>query len=168
MMPQLLDIFWNGGESKMKEVLNGVELNDRQLKEILRVLKMLPSVDVCCSVQLPKYATAGSGGEGLVKVELTRISQVSKSLSGISGGMGGAYTPFFPKQKEEGWWLVLGDAQSGELIALRRILFQSKTLTSTLTFDIPERPGKYEYQLYFISDTYLGLDQQYSVSFEIK
>lgn len=70
--------------------------------------------------------------------------------------------------KDEGWWLLLGDASSGELIALRRLtLLQSKSST-TLTFEAPVQEGKYSYQLYFISDCYLGLDQQYDVSFVVK
>jgi hypothetical protein len=55
------------------------------------------------------------------------------------GGGGGAtaprvYAPRFPKLKEEGWWLVLGDAASRELMALRRVSFGGRGTTVRLAF----------------------------------
>jgi hypothetical protein len=41
----------------------------------------------------------------------------------------GAYVPQFPKRKEEGWWLILGDPHTGELIALRRVNGKGKSDT---------------------------------------
>ena len=31
----------------------------------------------------------------------------------------GVHAPRFPKRKDEGWWVVLGDPAAGELVALR-------------------------------------------------
>lgn len=111
---------------------------------------------------------------------------------------GAAHAPKFPKQKDEGWWLVLGDADDGQLLALRRVSFLSilflfflllfpflspfflnerrdnhqmaymgKTTSTSLTFDAPTEEGPKELQVYLLSDSYLGLDQQYSVKFNV-
>ncbi len=70
------------------------------------------------------------------------------------------YAPKFPKPKEEGWWLVLGSVDSGELVALKRLpFFRTRTRTS-LAFSVPENSCTLIYSLYLISDSYLGLDQQ--------
>jgi activating signal cointegrator complex subunit 3 len=49
--------------------------------------------------------------EGVVKVELSLANKDHSRL---------AYTPRFTKQKEPAWWVVLGNPDTGELLALRR------------------------------------------------
>ncbi len=95
--------------------------------------------------------------EGMVKVELVQLNKPPSRM---------AFTPRFPKTKEAAWWLVLGDPQSGELLALRRLSLQRTSKTS-LTFPLPDRPGHYTYWLYLMCDSYLGLDQQVPISFDI-
>ena len=75
------------------------------------------------------------------------------------------HTPRFPKSKDEGWWLVLGEVDSGELLALKRLgAIRGKTRTS-LAFSSPEECCRQIYSLYLISDCYLGLDQQFELCF---
>jgi len=64
---------------------------------------------------------------------------------------------------------VLGDADSGELIALRRLQFIQKT-TTKLSFEIPNDPvgSQRTVWLYLCSDSYVGLDQQYEVAFTVQ
>ena len=66
--------------------------------------------------------------------------------------------------KEEGWWLVLGDVDTHELLALKRISFADHT-TARLTFPVVNGAGRNMagVTLYLVSDSYLGLDQQYFV-----
>ena len=75
-----------------------------------------------------------------------------------------AYAPKFPKAKDEGWWLVLGEVDSRELLALKRIGFIRGRTRSSLAFSAPEEPCRKIYTLYLISDCYLGLDQQFDLS----
>ena len=67
------------------------------------------------------------------------------------------HAPRFPKEKEEGWWLVIGDASTNSLISIKRITLQLKAKVK-LDFVAPE-PGEYAYKLYLMSDSYLGCDQ---------
>ena len=75
-----------------------------------------------------------------------------------------AYAPKFPKTKDEGWWLVLGEVDSGELLALKRIGFIRGRTKSSLAFSAPDDPCRKIYSLYLMSDCYLGLDQQFDLS----
>jgi hypothetical protein len=79
----------------------------------------------------------------------------------------GAYAPKFPKTKDEGWWLVIGDPSVGELIALKRLSMLQKNARANLTFNVPDLEGEYHYYFYLISDCYLGLDQQYDINFVV-
>lgn len=70
--------------------------------------------------------------------------------------------------KEEGWWLVLGDVSTHELLALKRLSFRDIT-TTRLTFPVTNGAGKTmsEVTLFFVSDSYQGLDQQYTVPVKV-
>ncbi|RWS17895.1 Activating signal cointegrator 1 complex subunit 3-like protein [Dinothrombium tinctorium] len=80
-----------------------------------------------------------------------------------------AFAPRFPKKKDEGWLLVIGDADAGELIALKRLGFVgcAYNFTQNIVFTTPESAGRYIFKLYFLSDCYLGFDQEYDLCFEI-
>lgn len=118
---------------------------------LYHVLDELPVVDI--KFDLEKEYKCGSEVE--LTINLNRVSKYPKK---------GIHATKFPKRKEEGWWLILGNAHDGELLGLRRVNFTLKT-TTKLTFDVPEDEGDYHYYLYFMSDSYIGLDQQYDVRF---
>ena len=77
-----------------------------------------------------------------------------------------AVAPRFPKPKDEGWFVILGEIDTGELVALKRIGGIRSKSTLTLSFTAPHS-GCHIYTLYLISDSYLGLDQQYPLPLEI-
>ena len=52
------------------------------------------------------------------------------------------HAPKFPKAKDEGWFLVLGEAKSGELLGLKRVPPVRGRTTHMLTFTPPDHPGK--------------------------
>ena len=47
--------------------------------------------------------------------------------------------PKFPKPKDEGWFLILGDAENRELLALKRVPFVGARANHTLAFQTPEQ-----------------------------
>ena len=56
---------------------------------------------------------------------------------------------------------------SGELLALKRIGFIRNRSTVSLAFFTPEETGHKIYTLYLMSDSYIGLDQQYDVCLDV-
>lgn len=78
------------------------------------------------------------------------------------------HAPRFPKVKDEGWWLIVGEVDSGELVALKRIGFFRRLQTVNLSLYMPEEAGRHIYTLYLMSDCYLGLDQQYDFGLDVK
>lgn len=77
------------------------------------------------------------------------------------------HAPKFPKPKDEGWFLVLGEANSGELLGLKRSPPVRGRAKHTISFRTPKAPGRAVLTLYVMSDSYLGLDQQYDLPLEI-
>ncbi|NWX11126.1 ASCC3 protein, partial [Caloenas nicobarica] len=78
-----------------------------------------------------------------------------------------ALAPRFPKVKDEGWFLILGEVDKKELIALKRTGYVRNRNTVSVAFFTPETPGKCIYTLYLMSDSYLGMDQQYDIYLNI-
>jgi pre-mRNA-splicing helicase BRR2 len=73
----------------------------------------------------------------------------------------------FPKAKEENWWLVVGEPKTNKLIAIKRVALGKRSKVK-LEFAAPEETGSYTYLLYFMCDSYLGCDQEYELSFDVK
>ena len=68
--------------------------------------------------------------------------------------------------KEEGWWLVLSDAADTELLALKRLSFTGERTVTKLAFprwDADSGTPHAQLKLRLLSDSYLGLDQSFSV-----
>ena len=63
--------------------------------------------------------------------------------------------------------MVLGEVDSGELLALKRLGFVRNHSAVSLTFFTPEETGHKIYTLYFMSDSYIGLDQQLDIHLDV-
>lgn len=72
---------------------------------------------------------------------------------------------FLFQKREEGWWVVVGDPRSNSLLSIKRLTLQQKAKVK-LDFIAPS-PGHHDYKLYFMSDSYLGCDQEYPFSIDV-
>jgi translocation protein SEC63 len=103
---------------------------------------------------------------------------------------GPVYAPFFPATVYEGWWLVLtdrvttseavttttnaantnplGGADQIGIHAFEKISDQHRIVTHEIRFLAPAKAGHYEYQLQILSDCYLGLDESFVISFDVR
>ena len=74
----------------------------------------------------------------------------------------------FHKPQTENWFLALGDVENQQdILALKRVSTVRGRTTSQLNFWTPEEPGRVIFTLYLMSDSYLGLDQQYDIHLEV-
>lgn len=101
-------------------------------------------------------------GDILVQVHLQRNLQKGLPKTELKGmNLGLAHAPMFPDAKEEVWWLVIGDTEEDSL-AMKKFSLQESSDVE-LKFAAPAS-GKKNYVLYFISDSYMGFDQEEQVS----
>ena len=70
------------------------------------------------------------------------------------------------QKREEGWWLIIGDTKPNSLLSIKRLTLQKKAKVS-LDFVAPS-PGKHTYTLFFMSDAYMGCDQEYKFTIDVK
>ncbi|KAH6758463.1 U5 small nuclear ribonucleoprotein helicase [Perilla frutescens var. frutescens] len=72
-----------------------------------------------------------------------------------------AFTPRFPKVKDEAWWLVLANTSSSQLYALKRVSFTDVLVTNmALPSNVNDFQGM---KLIMVSDCYVGFDQEFSI-----
>lgn len=69
------------------------------------------------------------------------------------------------QKREEGWWVVIGDSKNNSLLSIKRLTLQAKAKVK-LDFVAPSA-GKYNYTIFFMSDAYMGCDQEYKFSIDV-
>jgi len=132
-------------------------MNEAQLADVARVCNRYPNIDLTHEVEDEDEVASGDSVTVLVQLqregddEAVRVPKV--------------HAPHFPKEKEEGWWLVIGDVAANSLLCIKRISLQQKAKVK-LDFVAPE-PGEYNLKLYLMSDSYLGCDQEYELPLKV-
>lgn len=126
-------------------------------KAIHDVLVTLPELDMRWRVSERIDEDSKSLVNILVELEIKRSHPRPRKV----------YAPDFPKPKDEGFWIVLGLPEAcpgGQLLALKRVVLYKEISSIVLSLDPSEMSHVKECQLYVISDSYIGLDHQYTVS----
>ncbi|XP_037640122.1 activating signal cointegrator 1 complex subunit 3 isoform X1 [Sebastes umbrosus] len=101
--------------------------------------------------------------EYVLQVSLRRINMGQQRRKQDSK----AQAPRFPKLKDEGWFLVMGEVDRRELLAVKRVGYVHHRTAVSVAFYTPEKTGRCIYTLYLMSDSYLGLDQQYDIHLNV-
>jgi len=135
-----------------------LKMKDSELLDIARFCNRFPNIDLTYEVVDSEEVTPGK--EVTLQVMLERDMEGRTEVEPVDA-------PRYPKTKEEGWWLVVGDTKTNQLLAIKRVSLQRKSKVK-LDFTVPSEPGEKSYTLYFMCDSYLGCDQEYSFSVDVK
>jgi pre-mRNA-splicing helicase BRR2 len=136
------------------------ELTGRQLQDVARVCNAYPNIDLSYDILDKDNITTGD--QVLVQVQLEREGD-----DAATNEVPQVYAPYYPRPRPEGWWLVIGDQANNHLISIKRVTF-AKSATVKLDFTAPSEPGRAQYTLFFMCDSYTGCDQEYPLEFEVK
>ncbi|KAK7334959.1 hypothetical protein VNO80_26728 [Phaseolus coccineus] len=133
-------------------------MSDSQLLDIARFCNRFPNIDLSYEVLDSDSVRAGE--------DVTVLVTLERDLEGKTE-IGPVDAPRYPKAKEEGWWLVVGDTKTNLLLAIKRVSLHRK-LKAKLEFAAPADTGRKSYALYFMCDSYLGCDQEYGFTVDVK
>lgn len=125
-----------------------LQMEARHLIEVARFVNRYPNIELNFDIEDAEDLHAGAPVN--VKVALEREGDEDDEKPVIA--------PFFPHQKDECWWLVIGDSDAKTLLAIKRITMQ-KRVTVKLDFAAP-KAGKHDLKIYFMCDSYAGCDQE--------
>ncbi|EOY19725.1 U5 small nuclear ribonucleoprotein helicase, putative isoform 2 [Theobroma cacao] len=135
-----------------------LQMSDLQLLDIAKFCNRFPNIDLSYDVLEGENVRAGEN----VTLQVT----LERDLEGRTE-VGPVDAPRYPKAKEEGWWLVVGETRSNQLLAIKRVSLQRKAKVK-LEFAAPTEAAKKAYTLYFMCDSYLGCDQEYNFTVDAK
>jgi pre-mRNA-splicing helicase BRR2 len=133
-----------------------LQLTPGQMADVARACNRYPDIELAYQVMDEDNIHAGSSV--VVHVQLER------EMDG--GELTPVVSPTYPKNKEEGWWLVIGDTKTNALLAIKRVALQRKSKVK-LDF-VPPTEGDQTYMLYFMCDSYLGCDQEYELNLKVQ
>eukprot|EP01065_Artemidia_motanka_P043101 TRINITY_DN5922_c1_g1_i1.p1 TRINITY_DN5922_c1_g1~~TRINITY_DN5922_c1_g1_i1.p1 ORF type:complete len:2177 (+),score=912.07 TRINITY_DN5922_c1_g1_i1:805-6531(+) len=131
-------------------------MSERQLADVATVCNMYPSVVINYSVLEPDDLHEES--PMLIQVQLERDIDEDEAVPKV-------HCPFFPKEKEEGWWVVVGDKSSNHVYAVKRVMLQRK-LSLKMEFIAPKQ-GSHKLHVFLMCDCYQGCDQEYEVDINV-
>lgn len=150
-----------------------LQLTDTQMADVARFCNRYPNIEM--NFEVVDKDRINSGSTVNVVVQLEREDEV----------VGPVVAPLFPQvsfayffllsafywnglplqKREEGWWVVIGDPKGNSLLSIKRLTLQQKAKVK-LDFVAPS-PGTHEYTLYYMSDAYLGCDQEYTFKINV-
>lgn len=131
-----------------------LQLTEAQMADVARFCNRYPNIELTYEVQDKDSIRSGSTVN--VVVTLEREDEVT----------GPVIAPFFPQKREEGWWVVIGDSKNNSLLSIKRLTLQQKAKVK-LDFLAPS-VGRHSYTVYFMSDSYMGCDQEYKINIDVK
>lgn len=180
-LPELVEVV--GGSYQALERMLKERFTRVEIEQVLQVLNLLPVIKISVGIRWSQdegrnreanvaidhrgksrrdidYVKVLADEEYVLTVQLTRANRVARKDNR-------AYTTRFQKPKDEGWILVLGDIETKEVLALKRIGYVKHRTNAQLAFYAPNRPGRVIYTLYVMSDSYVGFDQQFDLFLDV-
>ncbi|KAL6142963.1 hypothetical protein ACLB2K_061238 [Fragaria x ananassa] len=147
----LVDMEFDERRELLQELL---QMSDIQLEDIEQFCKRFPSIDMTFKVMESEDVRAGE--------EITLQGVMDREQ------VGPVDAPRYPRTKEEGWWLVVGDTKTNSLLAIKKVPPLLKNAKIQLRFSAPAEAGKKTYTLYFMCDSYLGCDEEHNFTVDVK
>ncbi|KAF2132591.1 pre-mRNA splicing helicase-like protein [Dothidotthia symphoricarpi CBS 119687] len=133
-----------------KKLIAALDVDQRQLADIANFTNnYYPNIELEHELVDPENIASNSPAQ--IKVRVTRNIDEDEELKTE------VHAPFYPSEKTESWWLVVGDQKEHTLLAIKKVTIARK-LETVLEFTL-ERPGEHELTLSLVSDSYLGVDQ---------
>jgi len=195
-LPRLIDYLDKNNYENVLEKIVGDQLDKNQIRDIYKIASSLPQIELIMNLNgnFPadkvnkqiridhlkddndeKIYQLYENEEYVFKIDMKRIGMAKRQQRDFK-----AYAPKYPKPKDENWILILGSNSrnelANELVGLKRINNFKMSQNTNISFKTPKledltdttNNGIFELTLFFMSDVYIGLDQQFEFKFKLK
>ncbi|KAK4686317.1 pre-mRNA-splicing helicase BRR2, partial [Tremellales sp. Uapishka_1] len=129
-----------------------LRLNDKQMVRVAKFVNSYPNIEVAYEIEDKNELTSGS--PITISITLDREADEENPDDQVVDA------PHFPQKKMMSWWLVVGDAASRTLYAIKKVTIKQK-LETKLDFTLSE--GEHKLKLFLICDSYAGADQDFDL-----
>ena len=142
-----------------------LQLSAGKMSDVARFCNAYPNIDMAHELKNPDAIHTGGVVEVLVQLE--RDVDEDEDEEALAS-LGEVVAPSYPKQKTEGWWLVVGNPQDNTLLSIKRISTLRRKARAKLEFAAPEEAGRYNLKLLLMCDSYLRCDQEYDLEIKVE
>ncbi|KAL6715877.1 Pre-mRNA-splicing helicase BRR2 [Lecanora helva] len=148
---EFMDLMDPSENKDYEKMVKRLGLNNKQLAKAAEFTNnKYPNIDIDFSVEDPDSIATNT--PAYLKITITRDVDDEEGEPDTT-----VDAPFYPAKKMENWWLVVGDEESKNLFAIKRVTVGRK-LETRLEF-VPTKVGEQELRLYLMCDSYVGVDQ---------
>ena len=133
-----------------KDLVKSMGLTNQQLGEAARFTnERYPTIELNFELEDADNVVAGEPSFINISIERDVEEDEEPNLA--------VHAPFYPGEKTENWWLVVGEESTKNLLSIKKVTI-GRELKMKLDFTVPT-PGKHDLTLYLMSDSYVGVDQ---------
>lgn len=142
-------------EMEEKARVDLLQLSDRQMQEVAQVCNRIPNYNI------KAVLVDNQAGEAKVNEEINVTIEIEGDDEDEGEGEGEnknrfVYAPFYPKDKEEQWWLIIADERAKKLLSIKRI--EAKAGLQVEISFTPNESGSKKYTAMLVCDSYIGCD----------
>jgi pre-mRNA-splicing helicase BRR2 len=140
-----------------EKLVKSMGLSNQQLGDAARFTnERYPNVELNFELEDAENVVAGEPSFINVSIERDVDEDQEPNLT--------VHAPFYPAQKTENWWLVVGEESTKNLLSIKKVTI-GRELKVRLDFTVPTA-GKHDLTLFLMSDSYVGVDQAPTFSVE--
>lgn len=146
-------------DSDRKSLLK--DLTNPQLRKVADFVNTYPSLELNINVLTPKDELR-CGEKVQLHIQIERDGVDEDEISGSVNA------PYYPKLKDENWWIVVGSPTENLLLGIKRFNLK-QILNLKLEFEAPASSsvGPNQFKVYLMSDSYLGCDQELDLNIDL-
>lgn len=136
-----------------KGLLEG--LSEKQVEDIVAYCNEYPDIEVKAAME----PAVGAEEEAQLEVQLVGGEDEETFNTRVTSSV-------YPQELNATWWLILGDPADNTIYSISEVDLQ-RTNKKVLQFTAPAVPGHYKWMLYFMTDAYIGCDQEQEIEFDV-
>lgn len=131
-------------------------LSEQEVTDIVQFCNEYPDIEV--TAKLDKSTVEG-GSDSVLHVSLSTGEDEDFTTTVISRQ--------YPQKLHQTWWLILGDPKENTIQSIVEVDLD-RVNSKDLTFTVPSESGHYKWMLYFMTDSYVGCDQEQEIEFDVQ
>lgn len=140
-----------------------LNITQKQLEEVAQVCNRIPNFTIKARLA-DKDESEASVGETVSLVVAIEGDEDEEEEEEDTGDKL-VYAPFYPKEKQEQWWLIIADEREKRLLSIKRVSARSN-IEVPIAFT-PSEAGNKKFTAMLVCDSYIGCDVTDSFSMMI-
>lgn len=132
-----------------------LRLDGHSLNKVAEFVNKYPNIEISYSLDLSQPLL--SNESKILTVNITR-DEDPEDLSVVA--------PFYPFEKTENWWVVLGDSETRQLYAIQKLAVSKEEQKVKLEFTIP-KAGHHNLSVWCMCDSYVDADKEISFAVDV-